>query len=88
VGVEEGWANGVQVFPQPMHEFATVSITPAINGTQLVVCDLQGRIVYQTMVPEDGMVNLSRAEVSIAGLYLLTIQSPTGKRAHRKLLVQ
>lgn len=88
VGVEEGWASGIQVFPHPMQDVAKVIITPLLRGTHLVAHDLEGRLVYATLVPADGMVTLSHAEIPAAGIYLLTLQSPSGERAYRKLVVQ
>ncbi|MFN8393037.1 MAG: T9SS type A sorting domain-containing protein, partial [Bacteroidia bacterium] len=88
VGIEEA-LEGWSVYPNPARDRCLVSTAqPAIEGTQVRMTDLLGRVMSQKAFP----VSETKMEIDLrgyaAGVYLLEVASPDGSRKAFRLVVE
>ncbi len=75
---------GLQVFPNPMHDWLQVSVNADVTVDGLSIVDATGRVVLEEARPRDLRLDVSHLA---AGFYTLLVESPEG-RAHIRLVRQ
>ncbi|WP_375417261.1 right-handed parallel beta-helix repeat-containing protein [uncultured Hymenobacter sp.] len=81
-------ATALALAPNPAREFVTLTLDADLRGaTSLTIQDVRGRTVYRQALAGDGQpVKLNQAQLPGAGIYLVTVATPTAV-ATRKLVV-
>lgn len=78
VALPEVASADLQVYPIPAHQYVTVNSTNARVGVQqIVIADLNGRIVRQIQVSDSSQVQVDIADLN-TGVYLMKIISDQG----------
>lgn len=80
---ETPYAALVNVFPNVADEVLQVRLVQSASG-QLVLFDLQGRVVLQSSLAQENRIDISRLE---AGMYVAQVQFD-GKTVSKRFLVQ
>lgn len=88
VGLTDEASHDLEIYPHPMQESARITLQQPVPGSQLTIHNLNGRMVFTASMPMDGQLTLTRNEVPRAGIYLVSLKTPTGAVTHRKLVVQ
>jgi hypothetical protein len=67
--------NDIKIYPNPSQNFLKINVDSIINGEQITISDLSGKVVLQ----KKAEVNLNEYTVDIrdikTGIYLLTFKS-------------
>jgi hypothetical protein len=69
-------APGFRVFPNPIHEWFTFAFnSPPDPGSFFRICDLQGRVLKEEKLNQNGQQRINCEGIS-AGMYLLSVSGP------------
>jgi N-acetylneuraminic acid mutarotase len=83
--------NQVLIYPNPMHELATINLdAELVNANEIVLVnlfDVNGRIVRTEKAVGTNLILLNRNDLE-AGLYIVTIQTESHGSVSKRLLIQ
>lgn len=84
VGVEELLAQEVKIYPNPLHDFATIEF--AVPGSYVLdLADIRGNIL-QSKTTRENSIEWELHQLT-AGIYILSIKNEAGLIVRKKLLI-
>lgn len=79
--------NGIQLYPNPANNFATLSFETAFSGT-VTLFDVTGKaVVRRSLLNVSGEHNLNVSELS-RGMYIISLENESGERNATKLILK
>ena len=82
--VDDNFADQVQVYPNPVTDGVVYITSPLSSEMQVVIYDISGKEVFDTVLVENNQVNVSRLN---SGVYFLQL-SQDGRSAIKKFAVK
>jgi len=83
VSVDENIAQNITVFPNPFNDY--LSLTGISANTQILLTDLSGRVIYETLVSQEVPVYRIPLFYIADGLYLLQMRNGEDTKIHKVL---
>jgi hypothetical protein len=77
----------ISISPNPMSTFTTISFKDNANEHSLVLTDMTGKKVLNTVLNQQTSYRLENRNLS-SGLYILQIQNNLGQHASLKIIVE
>ncbi len=79
--------NGIQLYPNPAINFATISFETAFTGS-VKLFDVTGKsVVSRSLLNVSGEVNLDVSALS-RGLYIISFENESGERNATKIILK